>query len=237
MKYALVNGFKSLPSPGIRGICPHCSSDMISKCGRVKIWHWAHKSREMCDPWWENETEWHRNWKDHFPPEWQEISHIDESSGERHIADVRNPFGLVVEFQHSNISLEERLSREKFYGDIIWVVDGNRGSLDKAYFNMGLYGPIQDNPLAYQIEWLGKSRLLHNWGESTVKVYLDFGEDTLWRLVFYDSDKKRGAVGPISKTVFINDCHKGKNISVSYLPENADREKYKMPRPLREIPH
>lgn len=234
MKYALVEGLKSSPSPRLNGICPHCSSDMISKCGRVKIWHWAHRSREMCDPWWENETEWHRNWKGKFPPEWQEISHMDESSGERHIADVKNPFGLVIEFQHSNISLEERLIREKVYGDMIWIVDGKRGELDEAYFHLGLHGPIQDDPLAYQISWLGRSRLLHDWGQSSKKVYLDFGQNVLWRLVFFDAEKKIGAVGPIPRAVIIEDCLKGKEISVSKLSEDADREEYRRQK-LEEI--
>lgn len=234
MRFALINGIKLEAQPGLHGICPHCSSEMVPKCGRVKVWHWAHKGRKICDPWWENETEWHREWKDKFPVEWQEVSHFDEATGEKHIADVKNPFGLVIEFQHSQIKPEERDSREQFYGDMIWIVDGKRGALDESYFNMGLHGPIQDDPLAYQVEWWGRSRLLYNWGESTAKVYLDFGQDILWRLVFFDSAKKIGAVGPIPKNALIEDCLKGKEISVTKLSEEADREEYKRPQ-LKEI--
>jgi len=55
---------------------------MVAKCGEVRIWHWApHRSR-LCDPWWENETEWHRNWKEQFPVNWQEVVH-QAVSGER----------------------------------------------------------------------------------------------------------------------------------------------------------
>jgi len=54
----------------------------------------------MCDNWWENETQWHRDWKNHFPVEWQEVVQIAED-GEKHIADVKTSEGWVVEFQHS----------------------------------------------------------------------------------------------------------------------------------------
>lgn len=187
---------------------------MIAKCGRVKVWHWAHKGRLSCDPWWENETEWHRNWKDQFPLEWQEQIAIDPATGEKHIADVRTPDGLVIEFQHSPIAPEEIRRREAFYGNMIWIVDGTRGPLDASYFNMGTWGPIDYDPLAYGIHWLGKSRLLHNWGQVGAKVYLDFGTDLLFRLVFFDPVKKKGAVGPIHKHTAIDDCLNGRPISV-----------------------
>jgi len=219
MRFAIVNGEKAEAQPKAKGICPHCQSEMIAKCGRVKVWHWAHKGNPPCDPWWESETEWHREWKDKFPKEWQEISHIDPLTGEQHIADVKNPFGLVIEFQHSTIKLEERISREEFYKKMIWVVDGTRGELDESYFNMGLSGPLQKSPLAYQITWWGHGRLLHNWSESKVKVYLDFGKDMLWRLILFDSAQKVGAVGPLPKTAFIEDCLKGSEISVTELPD------------------
>ena len=102
---------------------------------------------------------------------------------------------------------------------MVWVVDGARGELDESYFNMGISGPIQKSPLAYRVEWWGRSRLLHNWSDSKVKVYIDFGKDVLWRLVLFDQSKKIGAVGPLPKSAFIDDCHKGVKISVSELPE------------------
>jgi len=226
LRYAIVDGEKAEATPKVKGICPHCESEMIAKCGRVKVWHWAHKGNPPCDPWWEAETEWHREWKDQFPKEWQEVSHIDTDTGEQHIADVKNPFGLVIEFQHSTLKPEERISREEFYKEMVWVVDGNKGELDENYFNMGLSGPIQKSPLAYQVEWWGRSKLLHNWAESKVKVYIDFGKDVLWRLVLFDHTKNIGVVGPLPKPAFIEDCHKGKEVSVSELPEEeTNKEK------------
>ena len=81
MKYALVDGNKTAPIKKGRGICQCCGGGMVAKCGRVKMWHWAHTPKEVCDPWWGPETEWHRMWKDQFSDLWQEIIHIDERTG------------------------------------------------------------------------------------------------------------------------------------------------------------
>jgi competence protein CoiA len=219
MRFASVNGEKVEAQPKSKGVCLHCGSEMIAKCGRVKVWHWAYKGNLLCDHWWESETDWHRDWKSYFPNEWQEISQVDPNTGEMHIADVKTPHGLVIEFQHSPIKLEERFSREQFYKDMIWIVDGKRSELDESYFNIGLSDPIQKNPLAYQVKWWGKSRLLHNWSQSEVKVYLDFGKEVLWRLLLFDGERKLGVVGPIPKSVLIKDCLEGSQISVSILIE------------------
>ena len=83
---------------------------------------------------WESETEWHRSWKNEFPEEWQEVVLIDETSGERHIADVQTEHGVVIEFQHSHIQRAERISREQFYKNMIWVVDASRLKRDMLRF-------------------------------------------------------------------------------------------------------
>lgn len=216
MRYALVNDEKAEAQPKLKGRCPNCDGHMIAKCGRVKVWHWAHKGRPPCDPWWESETEWHRAWKNKFPTDWQEVSHINPETGEKHIADVKNPHGLVIELQHSPIDPVEMRSREEFYGKMIWIVDGTRG-LDAGHFRIGLEGPIQKNPLAYRVKWWGRSQLLRNWSEAKAKVYVDFGEEMVWRLVLFDRTKKMGVVGPLSKETLIEDCNTGADIRVSYI--------------------
>lgn len=123
MEYALVNGLRARPLPGGKGECPQCGSAVVAKCGTRKVHHWAHQARCDCDPWWENETEWHRSWKALFPPEWQEISHTDEK-GEIHRADIKTSAGIVLEIQNSPMSDMERISREQFYGNLIWVLNG-----------------------------------------------------------------------------------------------------------------
>lgn len=137
MKYALVNNIKVQATKGVKGLCPSCGTELIAKCGDQKINHWAHKGTRSCDPWWEPETEWHRNWKNKFPDDWQEIAFISNKNGEKHIADVLTNHGLVIEFQHSHINPDERKSREEFYEKLIWVVDGTRLKLDYTRFLKG----------------------------------------------------------------------------------------------------
>lgn len=123
MEYALVNQIKIAAQPGLKGKCPHCRAEVISKCGSKKIWHWAHLAVESCDPWFEPETQWHRDWKSAFGKNFSEIR--VEKVGKYHIADVINESGIVFEFQNSPISPETIKAREDFYGErMIWVVNG-----------------------------------------------------------------------------------------------------------------
>ena len=199
---------------------------MIAKCGRVRLWHWAHKSRSSCDPWWESETDWHRNWKGQFPTAWQEVVHVDRNSGERHIADVKTPFGLVIEFQHSPIENAELQSREEFYKNLIWIVDGDRGSTDPQYFYMGLLTrkPESFSPLVYCFGWSGQSRLLHSWAQASSPVYLDFGdENVIWKLVHFDPHDHRGFVMPTKREWFVEACSNDEPIPSVSADENDPR--------------
>ena len=197
MRYALVDGERTEARPRLRGVCQCCGGQTIAKCGEHVVWHWAHRRREDCDPWWETETEWHRSWKDRFPLDWQEIVHRDPVTGENHIADVKTPHGLVVEMQNSPIRPDEMRSREDFYNRIAWIVngdrcgaDGRRQTLDSSYFNLGRSShPICEDPLAFPVEWHGKSKLLHNWSKATAEVYFDFGDGILWRLDSFEPNK------------------------------------------------
>lgn len=138
MEFALVDGSKTSPFSGGRGVCPQCGAAMVAKCGARKVHHWAHQGRCNGDPWWENETEWHRSWKALFPPECREISHTDPC-GEIHRADIKTPNGIVVEVQNSPMSDMERISRETFYGNLVWVLNGS--SFRK---NFDVYHPLPD---------------------------------------------------------------------------------------------
>lgn len=124
MELALVDGVRTRPQPELMGVCPACGQAAIAKCGSQLMWHWAHKGKRHCDPWWENETEWHRNWKSHFPDRMHEVVLFDERTGEKHIADLKTDRGMVIEIQHSAMSIEELRSREAFYKHMIWIVDG-----------------------------------------------------------------------------------------------------------------
>jgi len=202
MKYALVNDSPEEAQPGLSGKCKCCGSPTIPKCGELKIWHWAHSGKRMCDPWWENETEWHRAWKGHFPKEWQESIHTAPND-EKHVADVKTGQNYVIEFQHSHLNPQERVIREAFYQNMVWVVDGTRLKKDYPRFLEAkknfcpIYKPgfflIHFPEECFPVAWI----------ESSVEVVFDFQgnppadpqdgmRDILWCLL--PGRAKRGAV-------------------------------------------
>lgn len=143
----------------------------------------------MCDPWWENETEWHRNWKNHFPIEWQERIHTAEG-GEKHIADVKTIKDWVIEFQHSYLNPEERQARNDFYEKLVWVVDGARRKRDKSKFFESLTKVADvSNPQSpvrniFKVLW-DDCALFRDWFGCPTPVFFDFGKDEpmLWCLL------------------------------------------------------
>lgn len=173
MRFATIAGIRGEAQPGLKGLCPSCGASVSARCGRHNMWHWAHKGLRDCDPWWE-ETEWHRGWKNQFPVDWQEISLTGES-GEKHRADVKTPSGLVIEFQHSPLSIQQRKEREAFYKNMVWVVDV-RGKRKSQQLKWSV-GPCvrSDPPPAIYVSHLGGSALLDDWDDSPFPVYFDLG--------------------------------------------------------------
>ncbi|CAN7355149.1 competence protein CoiA family protein [Phyllobacterium sp. LjRoot231] len=213
MKFAIVDGLRCEAQPKLRGQCPCCNAEVVAKCGTRKVWHWAHVSIRNCDHWWEPETEWHRAWKNEFPVQCQEVRQTTPD-GELHIADVRTEEGTVLEFQHSNISPSERMSREHFYGRMVWVVDGNRLRRDLPSFQTALVAASRINvaPLTLLLQVLA-CPLLERWSGSRCPVYADFGnaafgrlqqinEPVLWRLEYLKQNSRVTAT-PVSRRSFI----------------------------------
>lgn len=126
MKFSIVNGKRVEAFPKGKGLCICCNQETVAKCGSRIIHHWAHKTLEHCDNWWENETVWHRKWKSYFPIEWQEVIQYDKITGEKHIADIKTDKDFVIEIQNSPMSIEELKSREKFYEKMLWIVNGEK---------------------------------------------------------------------------------------------------------------
>lgn len=118
------DGNRISPSKGAIGYCPVCKGEMVAACGEILIHHWKHKKRIVCDPWKEHETKWHRDWKSEFPEKWQEVRIVEDD--EIHIADVKTDYGLVIEFQNSPISSTTIHVRERFYDNMIWVVNAEK---------------------------------------------------------------------------------------------------------------
>lgn len=154
MQYALVNGERCEAFAGGRGSCSTCGAPTVSKCGPRVLHHWAHAGRRNCDLWWENETEWHRGWKNLFPAECREVSYI-APDGEVHRADIVTPTGIMIEFQHSAMTDAERASREGFYRNLAWVIDG-RGF--RANFDILHLLPAPESVIAQDLVWWKATR-------------------------------------------------------------------------------
>lgn len=179
MKFTLLNNERIEPQKGIKNaICPICGEIVVPKCGQIKIHHWAHQSTQNCDSWWESETEWHRYWKNNFSKEWQEIIMYDNKTGEKHIADVKTKTGIVLEFQHSLMNIEEQHSREQFYKNMIWVIDAKK-YYDKFKQNINLLEHCKSNKNYFYMKIdsfeLQKNCFPQRWIDSSVPVVFDFG--------------------------------------------------------------
>ena len=207
MKFALVNGKRQEAQPKLSGKCRTCGHPMVAKCGEVKMWHWAHKRHSSCDPWWENESEWHRAWKEQFPVHWQEFVHEAEN-GEKHIADVKTDQGWVIEFQRSFLNPEERRSRDAFYPKLVWVVDGTRRKRDRTqFFNAWEKGmPVGGNRYIRRT-FSDNCTLLREWEGSPSPIFFDFGIEALWWLVAKNQNEPL-YLAPFSRTDFI-EIHRG----------------------------
>lgn len=184
MKLSIVNGERREPEKGLLGSCIGCGEQMIAKCGPIKIRHWAHKSNCECDHWWENETNWHRAWKNNFPIEWQEIRHKADD-GEWHIADVKTGRGWILEFQNSPLKREEFQARNSFYRQIVWVVNGLRRMNDAKDFesSLRLMLSVNNSPLLQRVFVITPNdhAIFHEWQENPIPVFYDFGqENVLW---------------------------------------------------------
>lgn len=179
MKYALLNNERIEPQKGIKNaICPICNEIVVPKCGQTKMHHWAHLSKQNCDPWWENETKWHRQWKNNFPVDCQEIIMHDNVTGEKHVADVQTKTGIVLEFQHSSMNIVEQQSREKFYKNMIWIID-SRKYYDKfkQYIKLLNHCKCNNSYFYMKIDSFEsqKNCFPQRWLNSSVPVIFDFG--------------------------------------------------------------
>lgn len=212
MQFALVDDNRMPAAPGFSGVCPACSQPLISKCGIRRIWHWAHKGKQSCDSWYEPETPWHRRWKDEFPPEYQEVLHLARS-GERHIADVKTEYGLVIEFQHSYIDPKEQWARERFYPNLVWVVDGTRLKRDLPRFLKGKQAAYPGHGPNYLATHFPDECFPSAWIRSSVPVVFDFtgvpaegsadnADEKLWCLLPGRSDR-RAIFGALSRREFL----------------------------------
>lgn len=159
MMYALSNGVRSMASHGLTGSCPLCELDVIPKCGEIKIWHWAHKADADCDSFKENESQWHRDWKEVFPEENREV--LIKKGNNIHYADIQTKADTVIEFQNSSINFEQIRERESFYGpNMVWIFNCNQ-ALDRIEWS------------GYDLKWWSPRR---DYARCNRPVFLDIGD-------------------------------------------------------------
>jgi len=110
--------------------CPICSGEVTPRQGNIREWHFAHKT-ECTDTWNYDMSEWHRKMQNMFPTEAQES--IVKHNGETHRADILVG-DVVIEFQHSPISVDEFCDRNDFYRStgyrLAWVFDMRDADLE-----------------------------------------------------------------------------------------------------------
>lgn len=158
MQYAIRDGARVRAEPATNALCPVCHGAVMSKCGVINVWHWAHKSRSDCDSWSEGESAWHLNWKERFPTQWREVV------VGRHRADVKSP-RTVIELQASSISPAEIEEREEFYGDMVWVIDAEKFDLD-----------LRKNETHVSFRWKHPRK---TWWYAEKQLYFDLGDKLL----------------------------------------------------------
>ena len=187
MKWANQLGNRIEAEPKIdNATCPLCKEKVIPKCGEIKIWHWAHKSLKDCDTWYEPESEWHLEWKNNFPKECQEVI-IDN-----HRADVKIK-EKVIELQNSSISKKKIREREIFYGDMLWIINGEK--FDK---NLILFDKNNKDYLTFR--WKNPPK---SWWDARKPIYVDmsYKSDRIKNEIkLYESGKKH--YSPICETYY-----------------------------------
>ena len=123
---------------GEKAICCDCGSEVHGRKGQIRAAYWKHPNNSDCDRWYEPITKWHIDWQNEFPKDYQEISLLDNETGEIHRADIQLPSGFVIEVQNSPIKISEIKQREKFYGKngLIWILNGyNLAKQSRVSFN------------------------------------------------------------------------------------------------------
>ena len=180
---------------GEKYFCPTCNTELILKPGIERQAHFAHKV--ACSDHWHYEmSEWHQRMQGYFLPKYREV--VVEHNGEKHRADVLIPDrhggkSLVIEFQHSNMSIDEFVERNVFYKnagyDIIWIFDMNNSD--------NVYKVSQDDKQSFvwncpfsclkELDKYDKKNLPNNIFLSFSKTKRTYSYDILLQLVSYNA--------------------------------------------------
>ena len=171
--------------------CQICNQPMMQRRCVHRIDHFAHfsphgnKNIVPCsDHWGYDKTEWHMEWQKRFPVD--NMERVLESHGKKHIADVLVG-DIVVEFQHSPISLTEFNERNSFYTSlgfkVIWVFD-----MADEYEN----GRFAQNDYEWYYKWAHAKKLFKEMDLKDIKA-------TIYFQLSYSEDPEDGVIERIKE--------------------------------------
>lgn len=184
MLFAKLNNEKIEPIPNTYAECPLCGEKVLSKCGEIKIWHWAHINGKSCDSWYEPETHWHRNWKLTFGKENIEIKRTKEDCW--HVADIFTNEEVVIELQNSPIQKNIIRKREEFYGErMIWLINGIKFKEhfhikdlgDDKFFWSSTHDNCKNREGKKMFKWEYPRKC---WDDSQRHIFIDFHDESLF---------------------------------------------------------
>ena len=182
MKFGrLENGVRvnaDVASKDNKHFCPGCGAPLILKQGEINAWHFAHENGSECDAFTESKmTDWHIRHQEMFPEHCREVRL--ERDGIVHIADVMID-GLIIEFQHSQMTnevFEERCNFYSCFGRLLWVFDFRDQWKND---NINWVQKNVNSDYGY-FEWRHSSRMLgqYDFAKSAVDLFVEI-DDTGW---------------------------------------------------------
>lgn len=158
--------------------CQVCDQPVMQKRGEIRIHHFSHYSPHgthadivpCCDHWSYDMTEWHMEWQKRFSTD--DIEKVLTLGKEKHIADLLLN-KIIVEFQHSPISLNDFNERNEFYTQlgykVIWVFD-----LIEEFDN----GRIRDGDYEGSYKWSFVKKVFREMDldETKATIYFQFSD-------------------------------------------------------------
>ena len=164
------------------GFCPCCGKSLNARAGEIRRPHWAHTSVERCDEWWENEEEWHYEWRkliditEHSCE--VDIENVLEKDNVRHFYDARINNRLSIILRRGKLSEDQIQQYESFFGDMLWIVEAKKSNITRFHRmkDSGVIREIAKRRGCYSMR-RGETGFYEKWAKCKAPVVLDFGEN------------------------------------------------------------
>jgi hypothetical protein len=178
---------------------------MVAKLGDVVTWHWAHRpdvedaaQTERCNY---GETPWHLAQKALC----NDPGRIEVSRNGRR-ADVLAPYEWAIEFQHSNIPIEDARAREADWKHkLVWVADGTAACENES---LDFWKPEgQENRAFWTVQW---SRAPQWVREIKAQLFIHLGDPGYLHIHWwYQTSPLKGRAGGLSQADFASSVING----------------------------